>query len=59
MWIKKAVAKEKVVEKKEVEKTHYNIHLKSFDAAKKIVLIKEVKAILVLGLKEVKTYITI
>lgn len=35
-------------------KTHYDIELTKFDPAKKIVLIKEVRAMLNLGLKEAK-----
>jgi len=34
-----------------------NIELTSFDAAKKIVLIKEVRGILSLGIKEVKSLV--
>lgn len=44
--------KPKVEEKK--EKSHYDIELSKFDAAKKIALIKEVRGILNLGLKEAK-----
>ena len=36
------------------EKTHYDVELTSFDAAKKIKLIKEIRAIFGLGLKEAK-----
>lgn len=36
------------------EKTHYDIELTSFDAATKVKLIKEIRAILNLGLKEAK-----
>jgi large subunit ribosomal protein L7/L12 len=36
------------------EKTHYDVELQEFDAATKIKLIKEVRAILGLGLKEAK-----
>ena len=36
------------------EKTHYDVELQSFDAASKIKLIKEVRALLGLGLKEAK-----
>lgn len=36
------------------EKSHYDIELSKFDPAKKIALIKEVRAILGLGLKEAK-----
>jgi large subunit ribosomal protein L7/L12 len=45
----------KAEEKKEVkkEKTHYDIELTSFDAAGKIKVIKEVRSLLGLGLKEV------
>ena len=48
--------KEEVVEKKEEkkEKAAYDIELSSFDAAKKIALIKEVRAFTNLGLKETK-----
>lgn len=42
----------KVEEKK--EKSHYDIELTKFDAAKKIALIKEVRGLLNLGLKEAK-----
>lgn len=45
-------AKPKEEEKK--EKSHYDIELSKFDAAKKIALIKEVRGILGLGLKEAK-----
>jgi large subunit ribosomal protein L7/L12 len=41
-------------EKKVVEKSIFDIKLASFDAAKKIALIKEVRAWLNLGLKEAK-----
>ena len=37
-----------------VEKTHFDIELTSFDAATKIKVIKEVRGILGLGLKEAK-----
>ena len=37
-----------------VEKTHYDVELSGFDAATKIKLIKEVRALLGLGLKEAK-----
>jgi len=36
------------------EKTHYDVELQGFDAASKIKLIKEVRALLGLGLKEAK-----
>ena len=36
------------------EKTHYDVELTEFDAASKIKLIKEVRALLGLGLKEAK-----
>lgn len=36
------------------EKTHFDIELTKFDAASKIKVIKEVRAILGLGLKEAK-----
>jgi len=49
---KKEVKEEKKVEVK--EKSHYDIELTKFDAAKKIALIKEVRGILGLGLKEAK-----
>lgn len=48
----KAIEKPKEEEKK--EKSHYDIELTKFDAAKKISLIKEVRGILGLGLKEAK-----
>ena len=47
----------KVEEKKEApkaEKTHFDIELTKFDAANKIKVIKEIRAILGLGLKEAK-----
>jgi large subunit ribosomal protein L7/L12 len=47
-----AEEKPKVEEKK--EKSHYDIELSKFDAGKKIALIKEIRAILGLGLKEAK-----
>ena len=49
---KKEVKEEKKVEVK--EKSHYDIELSKFDPAKKIALIKEVRALLGLGLKEAK-----
>ncbi len=36
-----------------VEKTHFDVKLKSFDAAQKLKVIKEVRAVTNLGLKEV------
>lgn len=42
------------VEAAPVEKTHYDVELSAFDAATKIKLIKEVRAVLGLGLKEAK-----
>jgi large subunit ribosomal protein L7/L12 len=48
----KAVEAPKEEEKK--EKSHYDIEMSKFDAAKKIALIKEVRGILGLGLKEAK-----
>lgn len=45
-----AEAKEEVP----VEKTHYDVELTKFDAATKIKVIKEVRALLGLGLKEAK-----
>jgi large subunit ribosomal protein L7/L12 len=50
-------AKEVKVEVKEEEakeKSHYDIELSKFDPAKKIALIKEVRGMLGLGLKEAK-----
>jgi large subunit ribosomal protein L7/L12 len=51
-----AAAQEVVPEKKEEikEKSHYDVELSKFDPAKKIALIKEVRAMLSLGLKEAK-----
>lgn len=46
----KVEAKEEV----KVAKTHFDIELSSFDAASKIKVIKEIRAILNLGLKEAK-----
>ncbi len=48
----KVEAQEEKVEKK--EKSQYDVKLTSFDAAKKIALIKEVRGWLNLGLKEAK-----
>ena len=45
---------EKPKEEEKKEKSHYDIELTKFDPAKKIALIKEVRAILGLGLKEAK-----
>lgn len=42
---------------KPIVKDNYDLKLSGFDAAKKIALIKEVRAILNLGLKEVNAYI--
>lgn len=47
-------AEEKPKEEEKKEKSHYDIELTKFDAAKKIALIKEVRGILGLGLKEAK-----
>jgi len=41
-------------EEKPKEKTHYDVELTAFDPAKKIKLIKEVRSIFGLGLKEAK-----
>ena len=41
-------------EEEKKEKSHYDIELTKFDPAKKITLIKEIRAILNLGLKEAK-----
>jgi large subunit ribosomal protein L7/L12 len=49
-----ATEAEPVVEAAPVEKTHYDVELSAFDAATKIKLIKEVRALLGLGLKEAK-----
>ena len=50
-----ASAEEKPAEKaKPADKTHYDIELTEFDPATKIKLIKEVRAIFRLGLKEAK-----
>ena len=49
-----AAAPEKPKEEEKKEKSHYDIELTKFDAAKKIALIKEVRGILGLGLKEAK-----
>jgi len=37
-----------------VEKTHFDVELSKFDTASKIKVIKEIRAILGLGLKEAK-----
>ena len=49
-----AKAEKKEEKKEEVKKTHYDIELVAFDAAKKITLIKEVRTLFGLGLKEAK-----
>ena len=49
-----AVEEAPVEEAAPVEKTHYDVELSAFDAATKIKLIKEVRAVLGLGLKEAK-----
>jgi len=49
-----AAVVEKPKEEEKKEKSHYDVELTKFDAAKKIGLIKEVRAILGLGLKEAK-----
>ena len=48
------VVEEKVVEAPKVEKTHFDVELSKFDAANKIKVIKEIRGILGLGLKEAK-----
>lgn len=49
------VVEEKPAEPEPVlEKKEFNVYLKSFDAAKKLNVIKEVRAILGLGLKDVR-----
>lgn len=50
----KKVEKEEKKEEKKQEKSQYDLELSSFDAAKKIALIKEVRAFTNLGLKEAK-----
>ena len=50
----KAAEEKPKEEEKKKEKSHYDIELTKFDAAKKIALIKEIRAILNLGLKEAK-----
>jgi len=49
-----AAVEEKPKEEEKKEKSHYDIELSKFDATKKIALIKEVRSILGLGLKEAK-----
>lgn len=49
-----AKEEEKPKEEEKKEKSHYDIELSKFDPAKKIALIKEVRGILGLGLKEAK-----
>jgi large subunit ribosomal protein L7/L12 len=49
-----AAAEEKPKEEEKKEKSHYDVELSKFDATKKIALIKEVRSILGLGLKEAK-----
>lgn len=41
----------------EPEKTHFNLKLEKFDAGKKIAIIKEIRAITGLGLKEAKALV--
>lgn len=49
-----AKVEEKPKEEEVKEKSHYDIELSKFDATKKIAIIKEVRALLGLGLKEAK-----
>ena len=49
-----AAAAVEEVEEEPKEKTHYDVELTEFDAGMKIKLIKEVRAMLGLGLKEAK-----
>jgi len=49
-----AAEAEEVKEEAPQEKTHYDVELSGFDAAAKIKLIKEVRGVLKLGLKEAK-----
>lgn len=49
-----AKTEEKPKEEEKKEKSHYDIELSKFDPAKKITLIKEIRVILGLGLKEAK-----
>ena len=48
------VVEAKVVEAPKVEKTHFDVELSKFDAAAKIKVIKEIRGLLNLGLKEAK-----
>ena len=48
------VEEAKPKEEEQKEKSHYDVELTKFDPAKKIALIKEVRGILTLGLKEAK-----
>lgn len=52
--VEAAKEEEKPKEEEKKEKSHYDIELSKFDPAKKIGLIKEVRALLGLGLKEAK-----
>jgi ribosomal protein L7/L12 len=52
--VEKKVEKEEKKEEKKQEKLQYDLELSSFDAAKKIALIKEVRVFTNLGLKEAK-----
>ena len=52
-----APVEEKPKEEEKKEKSHYDIELTKFDAPKKVNLIKEVRAILGLGLKEAKVMV--
>ena len=49
-----AEASEAAAEEEPKEKTHYDVELTAFDAGKKIKLIKEIRGVLGLGLKEAK-----
>jgi large subunit ribosomal protein L7/L12 len=51
------VVEEKPKEEEKKEKTHYDIELSKFDAAKKVGLIKVVRQILGLGLQESKALV--
>ena len=49
-----AAAAEPAKEEAPAEKTHFDVELAAFEAATKIKLIKEVRSVLGLGLKEAK-----
>jgi large subunit ribosomal protein L7/L12 len=52
--VQQAAVVEEVKEEVKVEKTHFDVELSSFDPKSKIKVIKEIRGLLGLGLKEAK-----